>query len=262
MKLRLVIIWALLLSAVGCLGADAKAAETATVKGKILIVVTNHGTLGATDVPTGYFLAEVAHPWKVFREAGYAVDFASPKGGFAPMDPKSFNLEDADNRALWHDLNAVESLVHTRALGDLDWNDYAAIFFAGGHGTMWDFPDHPDVLDSIRTFYESDRPVGSVCHGPAALVNVRLSDGTYLVAGKRVNGFTNEEEEAVQLSDVVPFLLETKLRERGARFTESAVWQEHVAVDGMLVTGQNPASATETAEALIELLGKATATGQ
>lgn len=223
-------------------------------KEPILIVVTNHGELGDTGVPTGYFLAEVAHPWHVFKEAGYEVEFASPEGGFAPMDPKSFDLEDPVNKALWHDLQTVEALVHTKALAGLDLSEYAAIFFAGGHGTMWDFPDSPAVQKAIASFFESDRPVAAVCHGPAALVNVTLSNGKPLLEGRTANGFTDEEEARVNLTEVVPFLLESRMRELGANFTESAPFQSHVAVDGFLITGQNPASATATAEAVVKAI--------
>jgi len=223
-------------------------------KKSVLIVVTNHSELGNTGERTGYFLAEVAHPWHVFKEAGYSVEFASPKGGFAPMDPKSFDLDDPINKKLWHDLKVVENLVHTQALPSIDLSKYSAIFFAGGHGTMWDFPDDESVIAAVRNFVESDRPVGAVCHGPAALVNVTLSDGTHLLEGRRVNGFTNEEEEAVNLTEEMPFLLETKMREAGGKFTESDLWQPHVAVGGVVVTGQNPASASKAAETIVEML--------
>ncbi len=223
---------------------------------KVLIVVTNHGQLGDTGDPTGYYLTEVAHPWHVFREAGYTVEFASPRGGFAPMDPKSFDLEDPVNRKLWHDLAAVEALVHTKALSSLDKDDYATVFFAGGHGTMWDFPDSPEVQSIVRDFLESGKPVGAVCHGPAALVNVKMSDGSPLLRGRQVNGFTNEEEANVGLTDVMPFLLESAMKDAGGEFTESPPFETHVAVDGLLVTGQNPASATKAAQELVALLGK------
>lgn len=227
---------------------------TSASGGQVLIVVTNHGELGETGEPTGYFLSEVTHPWHVFQVAGYEVVFASPEGGFAPMDPKSFNLEDPVNKAFWHDLDAVQSLVHTKALGDLDLEAFEAIFFAGGHGTMFDFPDSSVVQAAVATLYESGRPVGAVCHGPAALVNVKLSDGSYLVDGRQVNGFTDEEEAAVELVEAMPFLLEARLRERGGDFSESPNFQKHVAVDGMLVTGQNPASAEAAAKAVVELI--------
>ncbi len=219
----------------------------------LLIVVTNHDQIGDTGTPTGYFLSEVAHPWHVFTEAGYEVEFASPEGGFAPMDPKSFDLNDPVNKAFWHDLDAVQGVVSTQALGDLDPSHFAAIFFAGGHGTMWDFPDALSVREAIARHYASGGVVGAVCHGPAALVGVEI-DGVPLVKGKIVTGFTNEEEDAVQLTDAMPFLLETRLRELGAEFVEAPNFEKKVAVSGRLVTGQNPASATGTAEAMVELL--------
>ena len=244
---RIFKIWAFLASAV-----IASAAGHGSEK--ILIVVTNHGELGQTGERTGYFLAEAAHPWKVFKEAGYTVEFASPEGGYAPMDPKSFDLEDPVNKELWHDLAAVENLVHTKSLSALDRDDYAAVFFAGGHGTMYDFPDSPEIQAIVRSFIESEKPVGAVCHGPAALVNVTLSDGTHLLKDRSVNGFTNEEESGVGLTEVMPFLLESAMKEAGGNFRKSAPFEAHVAVDGPLVTGQNPASATNAAEAIVRLL--------
>lgn len=220
---------------------------------RILIVVTNHGELGDTGTPTGYYLSEVAHPWQVFTEAGHAVDFAGPLGGYAPMDPKSFDLEDSVNREFWHTLEAVEGVVATQALTAIDTSDYAAVFFAGGHGTMWDFPDSKAVSEQIGAMFENGAVIGAVCHGPAALVGVEV-DGQPLVAGRKVAGFTNEEESAVGLSDTMPFLLESRLRELGAEFVTAPNFAANVVVDGRLVTGQNPASAKGAAEAIVELL--------
>ncbi|PXA05047.1 type 1 glutamine amidotransferase domain-containing protein [Coraliomargarita sinensis] len=228
-------------------------AASATAAQPILIVVTNHDRIGDTNTPTGYYLSEVAHPWHVFTEAGYEVEFASPKGGFAPMDPKSFDLEDPINKAFWHNLDAVQGVVHTHDLGKLDPEAYAAIFFAGGHGTMWDFPKSNKVRKSIARHYKNGGIIGAVCHGPAALVGVKL-DGVPLVKGKKVAAFTNEEEAAVQLTDAMPFLLESKLRELGAEFVEADNFKNKVAVSERLVTGQNPASATDTARAILKLL--------
>lgn len=220
---------------------------------RILIVVTNHAELGDTGSTTGYFLSEVAHPWHVFTEAGYEVDFASPKGGYAPMDPKSFELSDPINKEFWHTLSVVESVVATKDLSKIDSADYAAIFFAGGHGTMWDFPGSEAVATQIAEIYRKGGVVGAVCHGPAALVGVEV-DGRPLVAGKRVAAFTNDEEDAVQLTDAMPFLLESKLKELGAEFVPAPNFQTNVVVDGRLVTGQNPASAQKAAEAIVKLL--------
>lgn len=219
----------------------------------VLIVVTNHDRIELPDQPTGYFLSEVSHPWKVFTEAGYSVDFASPAGGFAPMDPKSFDLEDPINREFWHSLDAVQRLVHTKSLAQIDTARYAAIFFAGGHGTMWDFPDNPAIQERIVGVYEAGGIIGAVCHGPAALIGVEI-DGQPLVQGKQVAAFTNQEEAAVGLTEAMPFLLETQLRELGAEVRLGANFAENVAVDQRLVTGQNPASATGAAEAIVRLL--------
>lgn len=228
-------------------------ALTLSAKERILIVVTNHAELGDTGAQTGYYLSEVAHPWHVFTEAGYAVDFASPLGGYAPMDPKSFDLEDPVNKKFWHTLDAVEGVVSTQELAALSPSDYEAIFFAGGHGTMWDFPSSAVVAGRIASIYSQGGVVGAVCHGPAALVGVEI-DGTPLVEGKRIAAFTNEEESAVELTDAMPFLLESKLRELGAEFVNAPNFQTNVVVDGRLVTGQNPASAEEAAEQIVKLL--------
>lgn len=237
----------LFISTVLCLVANSMAGDT------ILIVVTNHDEIADTGAPTGYYLSEVAHPWHVFTKAGYQVEFASPEGGFAPMDPKSFDLEDPLNQAFWHDLEAVQGLVYTKALGKLDPTAYAAIFFAGGHGTMWDFPKAKIVRRSIAKHYKSGGAIGAVCHGPAALVGVKI-DGVPLVEGKEVTGFTNAEEAAVELTEAMPFLLENKLRTLGAEFIEADKFQNNVVVSGRLVTGQNPASAGDTAKAVLKLL--------
>lgn len=224
-------------------------------KESILIVVTNHAQLGGTGTPTGYYLSEVAHPWQVFTEAGHAVDFASPRGGYAPMDPKSFDLNDPFNKAFWHTLDAVEGVVASQDLAQVDTSLYAAIFFAGGHGTMWDFPESGAVADRIADIYQQGGVVGAVCHGPAALVGVEV-DGAPLVEGKRIAAFTNEEEAAVELTDAMPFLLESKLRQLGAEFVNAPNFQPNVVVDGRLVTGQNPASAGKAAEAIVALLAE------
>jgi putative intracellular protease/amidase len=220
---------------------------------RILIVVTNHQDLGDTGNRTGYYLSEVAHPWQVFTDAGYRVEFASPEGGYAPMDPKSFDLEDPINAAFWETLEAVEGVVATQSLAEVDASDYRAIFFAGGHGTMWDFAESDVIARQVSALYGNGGVVGAVCHGPAALIGVEV-DGRALVAGRRVTGFTNEEEAAVQLTETMPFLLETRLRELGADFEPAANFAKNVVVDGRLVTGQNPASATGAAQAIVELL--------
>lgn len=222
-------------------------------KGKVLFVVTSHDRIEKTGKPTGFYLSEVTHPWEILVDAGYDVDFVSPKGGKAPVD--GFDLGDASNRRFWEDAVWRGKIEQTKRPAEINPADYVAIHFAGGHGTMWDFPEDAALAQLAARIYERGGIVSAVCHGPAGLVNIRLSDGKYLVAGKRINAFTNEEEAAVHLDDVVPFLLESKLIERGGIFEKSGPWQPHVVADQRLVTGQNPQSARAVGEALREQLG-------
>ncbi len=226
----------------------------------ILLVVTNHGELGNTGKPTGFFLSEAAHPWEVFREAGYPVQLASPRGGFAPVDPKSFDLKDTANETFWKKFGSEEGdrkgIRETLALEKVNPADYAAVFFAGGHGAMWDFPESSALQKVAGSIYEQGGVVAAVCHGPAALVGITLSDGTPLVRGKKVAPFTNAEERAVELTEVVPFLLEDRLKAAGAIPVPAANFRENAVADGRLVTGQNPASATMTARLLVKSLGE------
>ncbi|OQW51899.1 MAG: hypothetical protein A4S09_09535 [Proteobacteria bacterium SG_bin7] len=220
---------------------------------KVLIVVTSHNQLGNTGKPTGYYLSEVAHPYEKFIEAGIEVDIASPKGGEAPLDPNSKNEKDAVISKLMADSKFNSKLKNTLKLSSLDLDKYKAIVFAGGHGTMWDFSEG-DVPTAIRKVYENNGVVAAICHGPASLVNVKLSNGTYLVSGKKVTGFSNAEEEAAQLTKVMPFLLETALVDRKAIYEKSPLWKEKVVVDGRLITGQNPASAAGVGAAVVKIL--------
>ncbi|MBV6626296.1 MAG: type 1 glutamine amidotransferase domain-containing protein [Rivularia sp. (in: Bacteria)] len=221
---------------------------------KILIVLTNHNKLGNTGKKTGFYLDEVAHPYAVFTKAGFKVDFVSPTGEEAPIDPKSYNLDDPLNKQFVENKTVMAQIKDTLSPQEIDLNQYSAIFFAGGHGVMWDLPNNKELSKITAAIYEKGGVVGAVCHGPAGLVNVKLSNGNYLVAGKEVAAFTNEEEEAVELTEEMPFLLESKLIERGANHTEADNFQSHVVVSGNLVTGQNPASATKTAEEMVKLL--------
>jgi putative intracellular protease/amidase len=221
---------------------------------KILLVVTNHEQLGTTGKKTGYYLPEVAHPYFKFIEAGHKVVFASPKGGRAPMDPKSKDLKDLENKKFYENKELMKQLDNTVALKDIDAKDYAAIVFAGGHGTMWDF-NNSDTLNKLTaSIYEKGGVVAAVCHGPAALINVKLSNGKYLLKNKSVTGFTNKEEDIVQLSAQMPFMLETEMIKRGAKFSSAEPWKEKVVVDGRLVTGQNPASAGELGSQIVKIL--------
>jgi putative intracellular protease/amidase len=229
-------------------------AQTGTMKKKILFVVTSHDKKGATGEPTGYYLSEVSHPWEVLHNAGYEIDFVSPKGGKPPVD--GFDLNDPVNKKFWEDEKYRNKIGHTLKPSEVKAEEYLAIHYAGGHGAMWDFAGNEELAAIAAKIYENNGIVSAVCHGPAGLVNIRLSDGKYLVDGKKVNAFTNEEEAAVKLENVVPFLLEDKLIGRGAKFEKSGLWQTHVVVDERLVTGQNPQSAKEVGEAVLTELKK------
>lgn len=221
----------------------------------VLFVLTSHATKGSTGQPTGFYLGEVTHPLAVLDAADIKVEFASIQGGEPPVD--GLDLNDATNARYWGDERFRAAIRTTKRLADVSCADYAALFYAGGHGAVWDFPDNAAVQRVTREVYEAGGIVAAVCHGPAALVNVKLSDGRHLVDGKRVTGFTDSEEHAVGLAQVVPFLLATTLKQRGALHESAADWQAHVVVDGRLVTGQNPQSATGVGEALRDLmLGK------
>ena len=222
------------------------------MKKKILFVLTSHDKKGSTGQHTGYYLGEVSHPWEVLTKAGYEIDFVSPKGGKAPVD--GLNLNDVTNKSFWENLIYRQKVEHTMKPSEVNLTEYVAIFYAGGHGTMWDFADNVELANIASEIYENGGAVAAVCHGPAGLVNIKLSNGKYLVDGKNVNAFTNEEEIAVKLENVVPFMLESKLIERGAKFSKAGLWQEKVVVDGRLVTGQNPASAKKVGEELLKVL--------
>ncbi|POX53850.1 type 1 glutamine amidotransferase domain-containing protein [Streptomyces sp. Ru72] len=214
---------------------------------KVLFALTSHGRLGDTGRATGFYVPEVAHPAEVFRAAGWDIAFVSVAGGRPPRD--GIKPDDTVTTRFLADNEAA--LAATPTAAELDAADYDAVYFAGGHGTMWDFPDATALARLAAAVYESGGVVAAVCHGPAALVNLTLTDGSHLVAGKQVSSFTNEEEAAVGLSDVVPFALETALTERGAKFTKAANFTEHAVADTRLVTGQNPASAAKVAELAI-----------
>lgn len=223
-------------------------------KRRVLMVLTNHDQLGTTGKKTGFYLSEASHPYAVFSDAGFVVDFVSPTGEAAPIDPKSEDREDPLNVRFLENGEVMNRVLDTLAPDEVNIDDYEAIFFAGGHGVMWDLPDNEALAALTATIYDKGGAVGAVCHGPAGLLNVRLRNGEYLVDGKDVTGFTNAEEEAVELTKVVPFLLEDELRKRGAKFSGGENFQAHVKVSERLVTGQNPASATGVAEEIIKLL--------
>jgi len=226
--------------------------KSSKMKKKILFVVTSHDTKGSTGEPTGYYLAEVSHPWKVLTDAGYEIDFVSPKGGTPPVD--GFDLSDPDNKAFWENKQYHQKISNSMRPEQVKPEEYSAIFYAGGHGAMWDLPENKALAAIAARIYEQNGIVAAVCHGPAGLVNIQLSNGQYLVAGKKVNGFSNEEEELVKLSTVVPFLLEDQLKARGGTYEQSPAWQPHVTVDQRVITGQNPQSAKAVGEAIKKAL--------
>lgn len=221
-------------------------------KSRILFALTSHGDKGDTGQKTGFYVPEAAHPWALLRTQGHAIDFVSPQGGQPPMD--GANGADPVVGDFLNDPEVARQIASTPTPAQLDAADYAAILFVGGHGTMWDFPDDQSLSRLAASIYDAGGVVAAVCHGPAALVNLRLSDGQYLVKGKRLAAFTDDEERAVGLDRVVPFLLATRLRERGAIHVPAPDWQANVVVDERLVTGQNPASAEGVARAMAKLL--------
>lgn len=221
----------------------------------VLFVMTSCKVKGNTGIPTGYNLAEVTHPLEKLHQAGIKVKFASIDGGDAPLD----GLEDMNDPVIkhyWADAEFRHAIADTQCITDINPTDYSAIFFAGGHGTMWDFPDNAAAQHAIREIYETGGIVAAVCHGPAALVNACLSDGSLLVDGKNVAAFTDAEEEEVQSTHVVPFLLASTLNERGAHHQDAPNWSDKVVVDGRLITGQNPQSAASLGGALAAALLK------
>lgn len=224
---------------------------SSTIK-PVLFVLTSHGTKGIGGEPTGYYLGEVTHPLAVLEAAGIPVEFASIAGGEPPVD--GLDLSDPVNERYWNDESFRAAVRQTLRLSEADASRYSAIFFAGGHGAMWDFPQSAAVQRATRAIYEAGGAVGAVCHGPSALVNVTLSDGGHLVAGRNVSAFTDSEERAVGLEATVPFLLASTLTERGAIHHPAPDWTAKVVVDGRLVTGQNPQSASGVGAALRDLL--------
>jgi putative intracellular protease/amidase len=222
----------------------------------VLIVLTSHDRLGDTGEPTGFWLEELASPYYALVDAGAKITLASPKGGRPPLDPKSQapDFQTDATRRFEADETATASLADTRVLSELDAADYDAVFYPGGHGPLWDLAGDADSIALIEDFLASRKPVAAVCHAPAVLVAVKDAGGRPLVEGKRVTGFSNSEEAAVALTDVVPFLVEDRMKELGARFEKAEDWHSHVVIDGLLITGQNPASSEGVAQALLGAL--------
>jgi putative intracellular protease/amidase len=223
---------------------------------KILMVLTSHDQLGDTGYKTGFWLEEFAAPYYALKDAGAEIVIASPKGGQPPLDPKS-DAEDAqsgDTRRFKADAEAQAALASTQRLADVRGEDFDAVFYPGGHGPLWDLANDPVSIGLIEAFAAAGKPTGFVCHAPGVLKDVKGADGQPLVKGRAVTGFTNSEEAAVGLTEVVPFLVEDMLTANGGRYSKGADWASYVLTDGALVTGQNPASSRETADALLKLL--------
>lgn len=223
---------------------------------KILMVLTSHEKLGNTDEKTGFWLEELAAPYYVMKDAGAEIALASPKGGQPPLDPKSSQSESQTDatRRFEKDADANNQLANTVKLADIQTSDFDAVFYPGGHGPLWDLVDDKDSIAIIESFVLANKPVAAVCHAPAVLLNVKTIGDDPWIKGKTVTGFSNSEEDAVGLSAIVPFLLEDALKQRGAHFKKGDDWASFVVTDGILITGQNPASSEATATALLKQL--------
>ncbi len=224
----------------------------------ILIVLTSHDQLGSTGRKTGFWLEELAAPYYVFKDAGAELTLVSPLGGQPPLDPKS-NEPDFQTEATHRfeaDAEANKALSTTLPLGEINLADYDAVFYPGGHGPLWDLAEDTNSIQLISSTLEANKPVALVCHAPGVLRHVKNGDGSPLVQGRKVTGFTNSEEAGVGLTDVVPFLVEDELIHNGGDYSKGADWQSYVVQDGLLITGQNPASSSEAAKVLLQTLAE------
>jgi putative intracellular protease/amidase len=224
---------------------------------KVLMVLTSHDQLGDTGKKTGFWLEELAAPYYVLKDAGAEITLASPKGGQPPLDPTSADKSAStdDTRRFEADAQAKAQLARTHRLADMEITDFDGLFYPGGHGPLWDLAEDPKSRALIEAAVAAGKPVATVCHAPAVLRHTKAADGTPLVQGKKVTGFANSEEAAVGLTDVVPFLVEDMLRQNGGLYTKADDWGVHVLRDGLLITGQNPASSGPAAEELVKALG-------
>ncbi|RZK96527.1 MAG: type 1 glutamine amidotransferase domain-containing protein [Hymenobacter sp.] len=224
----------------------------------IAMILTSHDELGTTGKKTGFWLEEFAAPYYVFKDAGVTLTLASPKGGQPPLDPKSDEpgAQTEATERFKKDPAAQQALAHTVALDTIKAADYDAIFYPGGHGPLWDLAEDKQSISLIETAYAAGKPVAVVCHAPGVLRHVKAPNGDPLVKGKPVTGFTNTEEDAVQLTNVVPFLVEDMLKENGGTYSKGADWQPYVVTAGHLITGQNPASSEPAAQELLKQLSK------
>ncbi|WP_405798454.1 type 1 glutamine amidotransferase domain-containing protein [Streptomyces sp. NBC_01506] len=223
---------------------------------KVLIVLTSHDQLGGTGRKTGFWLEELAAPYYRFKDAGAEIVLASPKGGRPPLDPKSNEpgFRTDDTRRFESDPGATAALERTVRLDTVSADDFDTVFYPGGHGPLWDLAEDPHSVRLIESTLRAGKPLALVCHAPGVLRHATAADGTPLVRGRRVTGFTNEEEAAVELTEVVPFLVEDELIRLGADYAKAGTWEPYVRTDGLLITGQNPASSAPAADALITLV--------
>ncbi len=223
---------------------------------KIVMVLTSHSELGNTGKKTGFWIEEFAAPYYVFLDAGASITIASPKGGQPPIDPSSDTAENQTPAVIRFkaDKRLQKILSETHLLSSILSDDYDAIFYPGGHGPLWDLTNDSDSIKLIGDFWSNKKPVVAVCHAPSVLLNVKDDAGNYLIKGKKVTGFTNSEEEAVKLTEIVPFLLENELKNKGGIYSKKEDWASYVVKDGMLITGQNPASSEEAAKELVKIL--------
>lgn len=224
---------------------------------KVLFVVTSHEKLGNTNEKTGFWVEELVAPYYELVDNGVQIDIASPLGGQPPIDPKSTDAsaQTEDTKRYENDADLLAKLKNTHKLSTVNQADYDAVFYPGGHGPLWDLARDENSINLISAFYTHQKPVAFVCHSPGVLKNVKVN-GEFLVKGKKVTGFSNTEEEAVGLTNVVPFLLETILQENGATYSKVDNWQPYAVVDGLLITGQNPASSKLVAQKLLQQLNK------
>lgn len=223
---------------------------------KILMVLTSHSELGNTGKKTGFWIEEFAAPYYVFFDAGASITIASPKGGLPPIDPSSDTAENQTPAVIRFKADEIlqKILSESQVLSTVSSDDYDAVFYPGGHGPLWDLTNDKDSIHLIEDFWDSKKPIAAVCHAPAVLLNVKDDAGNVLIKGKKVTGFTNSEEEAVKLTEIVPFLLENELKNKGGIYSKKEDWASYVVTDGMLITGQNPASSEAAAKELLHIL--------
>lgn len=255
--MKKIVLLVLIITLFGC---KYKTQETEIIKEnpmkKVLFVVTSHDKLGDTGEKTGFWTEEFAAPYYTLLDKGVTIDIASPLGGQPPIDPKSSDPASAteDTKRFDKDTELLNKLKNTKKLADVNPADYDAVFYPGGHGPLWDLSGDKNSISLIESFYSNNKPIAFVCHAPAVLKNVKTANGEHLVKGKRVTGFSNSEEEAVGLTKIVPFLLEDALQQNGGIYSKADNWMPYAVEDGLLITGQNPASSKLVAEKLLHQL--------